>query len=124
MCVVSNIGDYGRKQYWPNPFDDWQKWPSVAPVSPANPKVVPLPIPDFPYTPTPVDWEKELQRMKEFQELIEKARKYDEMTNEPDCEDPQKTDWLKDLEARVEFLEKNLPKKESTEDNTQELLLG
>lgn len=33
-----------------------------------------------------------------YQELLRKARLYDEMTKQPDCPDPKKLDWQKALD--------------------------
>lgn len=37
-------------------------------------------------------------RYMDFQELIKKARKYDEMTGQKDCPDPAKDQWKKAVE--------------------------
>lgn len=33
-----------------------------------------------------------------YTEILEKARKYDEMTKQPDCPDPKKLEWQRQLE--------------------------
>lgn len=43
----------------------------------------------------------------EYQELLEKARKFDEIMAQPDCHDPLKTAWIKDVEKRLKKLEGN-----------------
>lgn len=103
MCFVSNVLDYGR-QLWPHP-------PYVVPVSPIVPivpwegedptgirKVPPTMTPRVTKTPTPEEWEA-------FRELIEKARKFDEIANQPDCEDPEKVSWL---EVMLEVMKERL----------------
>lgn len=47
------------------------------------------------------DWTK----WREFQDLIEKARRFDEMTKQKDCEDPAKKIWMEEVERRLERLE-------------------
>jgi hypothetical protein len=42
------------------------------------------------------DWS--LPLFNDFEELVRKARLYDEMTNQPDCPDPKKDEWRKSLE--------------------------
>lgn len=39
-----------------------------------------------------------VQRHNELAELLRKARLYDEMMKQPDCPDPAKEQWLKDLD--------------------------
>ncbi len=41
----------------------------------------------------------------EYQELLEKARKFDEIAAQPDCVDPAKEAWMREVEARLEKLE-------------------
>lgn len=36
-----------------------------------------------------------------FQEIVEKARKWDEANKQPDCVDPAKEKWLKELDALI-----------------------
>lgn len=87
MCVASNIGDY-YKPHWPQ-FDPPKIWPDLTPAKPINP------------------WSEE--KMRKLMELIEKAREMDKLMGEPDCEDPAKTAWMKQVEQRLKKLEK-LPK--------------
>jgi len=88
MCTVSMVFDYGRR-VWPEPY------PAPPPFSPwPFPNVAPSPDP----LPTKEEWEA-------FWELVEKARKFDELTGQPDCEDPQKSEWVKAIEARLDRLE-------------------
>jgi hypothetical protein len=85
MCTLSMIYDYGR-QVWP-------QQPYVPNPSPGT-------VPTFtvPKVPTPEEWAA-------FLELVEKARKFDEMTNQPDCEDPEKGKWMEEVERRLADLE-------------------
>lgn len=84
MCIVSTIIDSG-KSVWPG-------W-----VQPYQPMV------SQPYNnePTPDQW-------REFMELVEKAKKFDEMTGQANCEDPEKVDWMLKMESRMAELEAKL----------------
>jgi hypothetical protein len=81
MCAVSNMGDWGRQQWWPN-----------YPYTP-----LPIAVPD------PVLWKK-------YMDLVEAAKKFDTDTKQPECEDPEKTAWFKEMEKRVAELEKKVAK--------------
>ncbi len=41
----------------------------------------------------------------EYQELLEKARKFDEIMAQPDCHDPAKAAWMREVEKRLKELE-------------------
>lgn len=45
------------------------------------------------------------QATRDYLELIRKAKAYDEMTKQPDCEDPDKVQLLKDILERLKKLE-------------------
>jgi hypothetical protein len=47
----------------------------------------------------------ELAKINKFMELISKAKEFDTLTNQPDCEDPEKLNLIKDLENRIAALE-------------------
>ena len=70
MCVVSMIHDHYRHTT-PKDFDI-QQWPTG-------------PVWDMP-------------RWSEYQELLRKAREYDKLTGQPDCEDPKKAEFEKRVE--------------------------
>ena len=40
-----------------------------------------------------------------FSDLLEQARRTDEATEQPDCEDPAKTEWIEKVEERLRRLE-------------------
>lgn len=86
MCVVSMISDWGRDR-WP-----LQPQPYSYPSGP-------LPLPPSPYLPSKQEWD-------EFKELLRRAAEYDKRTNQPDCEDPKKQEWMKEIERRLELLER------------------
>jgi hypothetical protein len=62
------------------------------------------------------DWNKfqnypvqdQLNGWKTWLETVEKARKYDELTKQPNCEDPAKEHILEQVMKRLEELEKKL----------------
>lgn len=85
MCVVSNMGDYGRTVPLPN-TQPWTPTPTPAP----QPAVPP--------------WTRETFEM--FKEMLELARKFDRESGQPDCDVPDKLDWMKEVERRLEELEK------------------
>lgn len=80
MCVVSNIGDYGRTM-----------WPAPLPPAP----YVPFTFPSSPYNgPTKEQFE-------EFLELLRAARKFDVATGQKDCPSEDKTAWMRELAKLV-----------------------
>lgn len=89
MCAVSNISDYGQKQ-WPapmpgviSPFNPYQN-PAIPP-----PYLQPNPLSPPPYTgPTKEQFE-------EFLTLLRAAKRFDEATGQPDCIADDKLAWLK-----------------------------
>jgi hypothetical protein len=96
MCIVSYIGDYGRRDLWPQ-----------LPVQP---------IPDYilqQIGPDPKDAEitrlkQELEKYKKFNALMEAAKQMDTAAGTPDCESPEKTAWIKDLDERMKKIEEAL----------------
>ena len=94
MCAVSMIIDYGRDRIWPH-----QPWttPNMEPV-------YPLPIPQFPQ----IDEAAMKAKLDAFLKLIEQAKETDKVTNQPDCEDPEKVKWLRELVRRFDGLEERV----------------
>lgn len=82
MCAVSMVYDYGRT----NP--PWQN-----PLGPS-----PMPLPD-----TQVE-----DAIKRYLKLIEDAKEYDRATKQPDCEDPEKAKFMKEVLDRLDAIEKRL----------------
>ena len=97
MCIVSMIHDH---------YNDWyhKHWPwNVPKIIP--PVIRPAPQP----RPTPLtddEIQELLDKGKEYRDAIKKAKQLDELTSQPDCEDPEKAA----LEKRVEALEEELRK--------------
>ena len=51
--------------------------------------------------------------MEKFLELLDKAAEVDKVTGQPDCEDPEKVEWLKRVMKTIEDMEKKpKPKKD------------
>lgn len=90
MCVVSMVTDWGQQQ-WPKPSEFY-------------PTVGPYPYPAAPLGPTP-------DEIREFRDLLRKAREIDQKTGQPDCIDPAKDEWLKEFDAAVERLREVLAKR-------------
>jgi hypothetical protein len=86
MCVVSNIGDYGRRQ-WP----DWGK-PEPAPAMPL-PGVWPPPQYNGPTR----------EQFEEFLKLLRAGARFDKATGQPACEQEQKIGWLRDMAKALGF---------------------
>lgn len=79
MCVVSMVMDYYSDKWYerlqrPLNIPPMPKWP--------------------PYTPEPRLTEEEV---KEFRELLRRAREYDKKNNEPDCELEEKKEKVRKL---------------------------
>ncbi len=81
MCVVSMVMDHYHDKWW-RLFPPPQPW-----VAPAMPPAAPLqPAPAI--SPAEVD---------EFRRLLERAREYDRLHNQPDCELDEKREKLRKL---------------------------
>jgi len=53
---------------------------------------------------TPTDqWDR--QKFDELKRLIDSAKRYDDLTKQPDCEDPAKAAWMREVEERLRKLE-------------------
>ena len=81
MCSVSVIFDYYRDRTVPHP------WP---PLNVTN-------------APAPIDWTPETWKM--LKEVIERLKVLDAKTGQPDCEDPAKAAWMREVEERLAKLE-------------------
>lgn len=80
MCVVSNMGDYWKDRQWPS-------------------------YPSYPNIPNPEVSREEFERLKkdieELKQLLLAAKKYDEATNQPDCEMDDKVALIKKIADAV-----------------------
>lgn len=52
------------------------------------------------YPPEHWDW----RNTKDYLELVRKAREYDKMTGQPDCEDPEKARLIREILERLKQL--------------------
>ena len=99
MCTVSMMGDQYRK-VWPDPY-----------IIPQMPYYPPQPGTTITFTPT-----KEETALDLLEQLMALAKKLDKVLGLPDCEDPEKTEWIKEVRERVrkheiEKIDKRLKKK-------------
>lgn len=103
MCVVSMIMDhYGDK--WSHPpyvFPNWSQ--PFVPQTP-DPEAIKKALKTFLAIPKQITAEE----IREFRELLERAREYDKRNNEPDCELASKKARVKaladDLGVQIDFL--------------------
>lgn len=93
MCVVSNIGGYAQDM-WPKPWT-----PAPTPYVPYVPQ---------PYVPFgPYEWDKPKpvkpytgptkEQFEELLELLRAGKKFDQATNQPDCEVEDKKKFIREL---------------------------
>lgn len=95
--MVSMVFDYWNKKH------PWLEQPDIV----ISPNVGPSPSPLIFNPPSTGLTEDDVKRIiKEFFESIESAKIVDRLTEQPDCEDPEKAK----LEAKVKRLEKQLAK--------------
>lgn len=48
-----------------------------------------------------MDWQ-------QYMEVVKRAKEYDAKTNQPNCEDPKKVEWLEEMNKRVTGIEQSL----------------
>ena len=82
MCSVSVIYDYFRDRTFPQP------WPNPVPTGPGL---------------APIDWTPETLKL--LKEIIAQLEVLDAKTGQPNCEDPAKAKWMRDVERRLSRLE-------------------
>lgn len=98
MCMVSAIMDHGRHEFWPYPEPLMPKpWFEAFPGIPLKPLPGLLP---------PIDPKVSEDSLKEFMRLFEAAKKYDDKTGQPNCEDPEKIKVLEAVKARLDQIKK------------------
>ena len=109
MCIMSMIHDHYNPLI-PDPFNPHKP---IGPAVPPSPTTTPPAGWFTPATPTPsIDFGSaaavaELRKLiAEFREAVEKAKRLDVLTGQPDCVDPNKAK----LEDRVTALEELLSK--------------
>lgn len=100
MCVVSAVHDYFK--------DRTDLWPPgrVAPVLPSPwPGQVPTPYTPMPpvegVSPTQFDRE----TFEKLKDVLTKLGEIDKKLGEPDCVDPAKEAWMREVERRLKELE-------------------
>lgn len=91
MCIVSNVGDYWRKNT-PNRFPEGYHYVTTNPTI-TREEVQQL----IKEANTPLEKElKELKRdLQELRELLKAAKTYDEMTDQHECETDEKVELIK-----------------------------
>lgn len=91
MCVTSAVFDYfgQRRDLFP----------------PLNPLISP-PLPMQPA------WTRD--SFEEFKEIIRRLDVLDQKLGQPDCEDPAKAEWMREVEERLSRLESTAARPEST----------
>lgn len=85
MCVVSMVMDY-----WKDDFN--RKYPSG---------IIPTSINPFPFAVSREEFEEIKKELQELKKLILAAKKYDEATNQPDCEQDSKIELVKKIAELV-----------------------
>lgn len=81
MCVVSMVHGHFQTPLIPVPH-----WPPL--------------VPHIPTAPAHPEWT--LERWHEYQELLRKARQYDERTGQFDCPDPAKEVRYQEIQKMIE----------------------
>ena len=84
MCAVSMIYDYGR---------------TIFPVKWSEQQIGDVPLQPLEERKTIQEW------LEEFEKLRKAAEEFDKRTGQPDCEDPSKLEWMKEIEQRLAKLE-------------------
>lgn len=95
MCTVSMVYDWWNRKV-PEPFMPWQ--PVLQPNTNPLPQIWITPQGDY------ITLEQAKQLIKDFWDSVEAAKVVDKLTNQPDCEDPEKAK----LEQRVKQLERQI----------------
>ena len=80
------ISDYGRQRIWPD--QEFYRYPN-------QPTYIPNP-------------QEEAEKIKKFKELLDKAAEMDKKAGQPNCEAPEKIEFIESLELRLLELEKQL----------------
>lgn len=112
MCVVSMVGDFYRDTWETRPW-----FPQVVPTLPFTPTTAPAapititpavshPAPSTDHTVNFVlvsrqEFDDLKRQVMEMKELLQRAKRYDERNNEPDCEIDEKMDLLRRVAAAV-----------------------
>lgn len=89
MVLAGKIDDWDRRYVQPLP-------PYVVPQPVLVPQPYPVPVP-CPYVPQMPSQ----QEIDEFRRLLERAREYDKKNKEPDCENEEKRQKIRDLAKQL-----------------------
>lgn len=93
MCTASMVYDYGRQS------PPWQTNPIPMPgLSMQQQFISPTPLPDT----------EARDAIKQFIKLLDNAKEYDRATKQPDCEDPAKAEFMKQILDRLDAIERRL----------------
>lgn len=90
MCITSMIGDGWREQFpfrWPNTTINTSSYSSVSSY-------------DFSSV-TRTEFETLKKEMQELKELLKAAKRFDEATGQPNCEEGEKVRLIKDIAKAV-----------------------
>lgn len=90
MCIVSMIGD----DFYRRHRDSWPTYPWESPHPSDAEKAVKESFRDAVQSAQIAELKKEIEALKE---LIKAAKKYDEVTGQPDCEHGDKVKLIKDI---------------------------
>lgn len=94
MCVVSMVMDHYTEvmDHYTDKFNDYLNPPNILPQQ----TPIPLPQPQINLEPRISDAE-----IREFKQLLERAREYDKKNNEPECELESKKNLVKELAEKL-----------------------
>ena len=100
MCTVSNMGDHWRVSFPDRYPGFYPKQPPVSP-SPVSPSTLPgVMWPDLSQV-TRQEFEALKKDIQELKELLKAAKKYDEATNQKDCEMEDKVAFIRKMAEYV-----------------------
>jgi hypothetical protein len=90
MCVVSMIADHYQEKW-----HDWKEYIITPTAEPwKNPSTTTL---NLTWGPTKEEFDALKKEVEDMKALLKKAKIYDEVNNEPDCEMEQKIDFIKQI---------------------------
>lgn len=93
MCTVSIISDYGR-QTFPN-LEWWQTQQQSLPQRDRTEEVL-------------AELRAQRAILEKFVEMVAKAKEFDVVAKQPDCEDPAKASFMDEVQSRLRRIEEAL----------------